>query len=138
MSLSATSMRLLNTSWDWDSSSSLGSPYLHVEILPNVQSKLSLLQLEIIFPCPIMCYQRKETGTVTATSFDVAVEGNDMQCHSGYETSNYKYNFLIFSFFGISSYSKIQLKMPAKNYRLCSNVLALIDVSVSFNYILLL
>ncbi|CAM9605471.1 unnamed protein product, partial [Bubo scandiacus] len=49
------------------------------EILPNIQSKPSLVQLEAITSCLIACCIVKETHPqLSATSFQVAVEGNEV------------------------------------------------------------
>jgi len=47
------------------------------KILPNIQSKPSLVQLETIYCCPITCFLGKETDThLAAASFWVVVESN--------------------------------------------------------------
>ena len=45
------------------------------EILPNIQLKFPLAQLEAISSCSITCYLGEETNThLTTTTFQVAVE----------------------------------------------------------------
>jgi len=76
MSQSATSTRFLNTSRDGDSTTSLGSLFQCLTTLsvkkffPNIQSKPTLMQLEVIASCPITSYLGEETNTcLTTTSF---------------------------------------------------------------------
>jgi len=58
MSLSTTSKQFLNTSRDGDSTTSLGSLFqclktLCKEVFPDIQPKLTLVQLKAIFPHPV-------------------------------------------------------------------------------------
>lgn len=47
---------------------------LHEQILPKIQSKPPLVQLEIISSCSITCHLRKETNVLlTATTFQVVL-----------------------------------------------------------------
>ncbi|KAK4811306.1 hypothetical protein QYF61_023358 [Mycteria americana] len=83
MSQSATSTRLLNTSRDGDSTTSLGSLFQCLTTLsvkkffPNIHSKPLLTQLEAISSHPIASYLGEETDPhLTTTSFQVVVESN--------------------------------------------------------------
>ncbi|KAK4814535.1 hypothetical protein QYF61_022254 [Mycteria americana] len=80
---STTSTRLLNTSRDGDSNTSLGSLFQGLttlsvkKIFPNIQSKPPMVQLEAISSCPITCYLGEETDPhLSTTSFQVVVESN--------------------------------------------------------------
>jgi len=63
MSLSTTSKQFLNTLRDGDSTTSLGEPIPVLnnpfckELLPDIQSKLTLVQFEAISPHPVTCQQ---------------------------------------------------------------------------------
>lgn len=51
---------------------------LHEEILPNIHSKLPLVQYETVFLCLITWHLRKETDTLLAAmSFQVVAETDD-------------------------------------------------------------
>ncbi|KAK4831073.1 hypothetical protein QYF61_015271 [Mycteria americana] len=83
MSLSTSSKRLLNTSRDGDSTTSLGSLFqclitLFSEVkFPNIQSKPPLAQLEAISSRPITCYLGAETDPhLATTSFQAVVESH--------------------------------------------------------------
>lgn len=53
----------------------LDNPF-HEEILPNIQSKHPLVQLEVIFSHPIICYLGEKTNPhLGTTSFQGVVEG---------------------------------------------------------------
>ena len=52
-------------------------------MLPNIQSKPSLVQLEGITSCPVTCHLVKETHPqLSATSFQVAVEGDEVKTYT--------------------------------------------------------
>lgn len=75
---------VLNTSRSDDSATSLGQPVPVLdkpsgkEIFPNNQSKLSLVQLEVISSCLVTCHLGKET---TPTSLQTLNRLNWYFCH---------------------------------------------------------
>ena len=85
MSLSTTSKRFLNTSRDGDSTTSLGSlipvvnnPFCK-EVLPDIQPKLTLAQLQAISPHPVTCHQWEETNpALTISTFQILEESNEV------------------------------------------------------------
>jgi len=49
------------------------------EIVPNIQSKPPLTQLEVVASCPMANYAGEETNAcLTTTSFQVVVESNEV------------------------------------------------------------
>ena len=89
MSLSTTSKQFLNTSRDGDSTTSLGSPFQCLTALniknffPDIQPKLTLVQLETISLRPVTCHQREETSpALTVSTFQILEEGNKVSPQS--------------------------------------------------------
>lgn len=82
-SLSVISTHLLNTSMDEQSITSTGSPFQHLttpfheEIILNIQSKLPMVQLDIISSCPVTCHLRKDI-LLSTISFEVVVENDEV------------------------------------------------------------
>jgi len=83
MSLSTTSKWFLNTSRNGDSTTSLGSLFQCFTALfvkqpfPDIQPKLTLVQLEAISPCPVTCPQWEEPHpTLAVSTFQILQEGN--------------------------------------------------------------
>lgn len=56
--------------------------FFHEEILPSVQFKSSLVQLEIISSCSTTCHLRKEDNLLNAASFQVAVDSDEISVSS--------------------------------------------------------
>lgn len=72
MLLRATSTCFLNTLRDGDLTTYF--PEQPVPVFPHIQSKPPLLQLEVIFFCPIPCYLAEETDLhFSTTSFQTGV-----------------------------------------------------------------
>ena len=73
MSLSTTSKRFLNTSGmvtqppPGEPIPVLNNPFSK-EVFPDIQPKLTLVQLKAISPCPVTCHQWEETNPACAVS----------------------------------------------------------------------
>ena len=49
------------------------------EVVPDIQTKLTLVQLEVISPRPVTCHQGEETSpTLAVSTFQILEESNNV------------------------------------------------------------
>ena len=105
MSLSTTSKRFLNTSRDGDSTTSLGSlsqclTTLSVKkVFPDIQPKLTLVQLQAISPHPVTCHQWEEINPALAVStFQILEESKKVSPQPSFpQTKQPQYSVVLLS-----------------------------------------